>query len=156
MDFLKKSFANHLIIAGGIIVAGFIILGFFKTIRLINSWETGRPARVSSPPSTPTPSQTPLPPDGCATCFGIEHNNTELVVKSGQVLILELPRDQYAIENLLVISEPADIVEKIEMQASRSDHWAKEFKFNAPGIADIIVPSNDPAVSDFRLSFVIE
>ncbi len=138
MDLHRKTIVNHIVIAFGIIIAGFIILGFFKTIRLVNSW--------GSDPAAPR----------CSECITVDHNNTQRVLKSGVEIVIELPSNRYPVENLVVISDPAEIIEIYDAKARKTGNWARTLNLVAPGTAEIIVSSANSAIPDYKLNLTIE
>jgi hypothetical protein len=138
MDIVRKSWVNHIIVAAGILIAGFIILGFFKTIRIVTY--------LTADPASPS----------CSECITLNHNNTQRVVKSGVEMIVELPSREYDPENLVISSEPVEIVEIYPAEAHVRKNWARRINFIAPGTAEITVTSSRQGGSDFRAIFTIQ
>jgi hypothetical protein len=139
MDITRKSWVNHIIIAGGIIVAGFIIIGFFNTIRIF---------------TTPTSSEIQAT---CTDCIFLDDNNSQRVVRSGGEIIMELPARDYPVEDLELITYPPEIV--LVTQSTKSSvtrNWARVLQLRAPGTAEIIVPSAKSTLPDFHISLIIE
>lgn len=139
MDINRKSWVSHIIVASGIIVAGFIIIGFFKTIRIFTS------------PSASEYQAT------CTECIFLDDNKSQRVVRSGGEIIMELPAQDYRVENLEITTFPSEIVSIAQTsKASVTRNWARVLQVRAPGTAEIVVLSERGSLHDFRISLIIE
>jgi hypothetical protein len=138
MDIVRKSWVNHLIVAVGILIAGFIVLGFFKTIRIVSY--------LTANPEAPQ----------CTQCITLNHNNTQRVVKSGIEMIVELPSKEYDPVNMIIVSDPAEIVEVYPAEAHVRKNWARRLNFIAPGTAEVLVENSREGGTDFRAVLTIQ
>ncbi|MBX4198355.1 hypothetical protein KW782_03415 [Candidatus Parcubacteria bacterium] len=138
MDLSRKTWVNHIIIAGGIIVAGCIVFGYIKTMRRLTD-----PALLQGT-------------EVCRTCITLDHNLGKRVVKSGTEVVLELPQSLYPVNELVVITYPADIVELSTVVPKIEGNWARKIELLEPGSAEIIVRSSNSNISDFYHALTIE
>jgi hypothetical protein len=142
MEISHKPWVTHIIVAGGIIVAGFIIIGFFNVTRFFVVHD--------KKPEQPR----------CTNCITLDHNNTQRVVRSGIELTLELPEATFAPEDIVIISNPPEIIEIYTAEPREAGNWARTLNLIATGTAELIVPStlNDSLEpqKDFHISLTIQ
>ena len=146
----EKDPVDFLVILGGVIVGILIIYGFITSL-----------IPFVYPPQLRTGTSTTAvlgtPSTACKHCITSADSNTRITVKNSEDITIELPAAKYPKQNLLLFGNPEGTLELGEDAHTRGvGDWAVTVHALQKGAGDIIVQSNDPTVSDFHVSFIIQ
>lgn len=163
------------IIVAGIIVGGLILYGFISMLIPLVTYHastiqddstnnngisvTSDTYSNSGVTNSDTASSTPIDttPPSCPTCFNLSSNNQSKILPTQTTFSLELPEAIYHRQNVLLFGNPTGSVIVIgDEQSDREGYWKINYKANAKGEGDIVVPSASTSTVYFKLSIVVE
>ncbi len=140
IDLFQKDWANHLIVAGGILVAILILMGFFNVIPFF----TGRPAPKVEPIT-------------CAECITIDDNNTQFAIGIPGEIKIELPYAVYSPEDMVIAESATGQIVRVGEPIKASDqYWLILLKTVAKGTLDVSVKAQAASTTDFHVSFIVQ
>ncbi len=163
IDLHNKDWVNHMIIAGGIIFGVLIIIGFVSSVRSFIysplAPSSGIYLSTSTPDESSLPAVAPSPTTSgtCTNCFGIDQNNSRVTITYPTQITVELPEALYSENNLVIVTNPTGVFEKIGAQKSKvKGNWIETFQTVKKGFAEVIVKSNAVDQSDYQVSLTVQ